>query len=110
VITAEEIAALDLSRCDVAVLSACETALGESIAGQGLAAFPKALHAAGARTVVTAAWKVPDPATRELMAAFYRALWIEKRPPAEALWRAKSALRERRAPTRDWAAWVQSGG
>ena len=110
VITAEEIAALDLSRCELAVLSACETHVGESIAGQGLASFQKALHAAGARTVVTASWKVPDAATRELMAAFYRALWAERRSPEEALWSAKSALRARRAPTRDWGAWVASGG
>ena len=109
VATAEELSALDLSRCELAVLSACDTSAGESRAGQGIASFQKALHAAGARTVVTSLWKVPDAATRELMLAFYRGIWIDKLSKSEALWRAKMMLRERRAPLRDWAGWVLSG-
>ena len=53
-ITAEEIATLDLSGCELAVLSACETARGElRSGGQGVASLQKPLHMAGARSVVT---------------------------------------------------------
>jgi hypothetical protein len=109
VITAEELCGLDLSQCEIAVLSACETSIGIPRAGQGIASVQAALHAAGARTVITSLWKVSDDRTRELMLAFYRNLWVEKLPKDEALWRAKRELRLRRAPSRDWAGWVLSG-
>jgi len=116
-ITAEEIAALDLSNCELAVLSACDTGIGElRRAGQGVASLQKALHMAGARSVITSLWKVPDEATRELMVDFYRRLWVEKKPKHRALWEAKLRLREskddRGKPkygVRDWAAWVLTG-
>ncbi len=115
-ITAEEISALDLSSCELAVLSACDTSVGASRAGQGVASLQRALQMAGARSVLASLWKVPDEATKELMLEFYRRLWIEKKPKHRALWEAKTALREARdergAPkytTRDWAAWVLTG-
>lgn len=108
-VTAEELAALDLSRCDLAVLSACNTSAGVAIAGQGIASFQKALLAAGARSAITSLWAVPDRATAELMAAFYAHLWGEGLSKGEALRRAKRDLRARRAPERDWAAWVLAG-
>ena len=108
--TAEELASLDLSNCELVVLSACDTNVGFMRAGQGIASFQKALQAAGAHSVVTSLWKVRDEATRELMSAFYRALWVDGiTSKSEALWRAKSELRARRAPPRDWAGWVLSG-
>jgi len=115
-VTAEEISGWDLSSCELAVLSACDTNVGERRAGQGVASLQKALHMAGARTVITSLWKVPDEATKELMLDFYRRIWIEKKPKAQALWEAKKRLRdaadERGRPkysTRDWAAWVLTG-
>ena len=115
-ITAEEISTLDLSGCELAVLSACDTNVGERRAGQGVASLQKALHMAGARTVITSLWKVPDEATRELMLDFYRRIWVEKKPKSQALWEAKMKIRnvkdERGRPlysTRDWAAWVLTG-
>jgi CHAT domain-containing protein len=108
IVTAQELASLDLSRCELAVLSACETHLGVVRRGVGVESLQKALHAAGVRSSVTSLWRVSDDATRELMGGFYRALWVEGRPAAEALWRAKQALRLRRAPVADWAGWVLS--
>ena len=116
IITAEEIASFDLSNCELAVLSACDTNVGVRRAGQGVASLQKALHMAGARTVITSLWKVPDEATKELMLDFYRRIWIEKKPKARALWEAKMALRAKKDEqgkplysTRDWAAWVLTG-
>ena len=105
-LTAEEVGSLDLSSCELAVLSACDTARGEVINGQGAASFQRGLMGAGARACVTSLWRVPDEATRELMTHFYRGVWQDGLAPDVALWRAKCALRERRAPPRSWAAWV----
>jgi len=109
VLTAEEVCALDLSACDLAVLSACETNVGIRRAGQGIQSLQAALYAAGAKSSITSLWRVDDVATRRLMELFYRQLWEEKKPKAEALWEAKQALREAGAPTRDWAGWVLTG-
>lgn len=109
ILTAEEIAGLDLSRCELAVLSACETNVGLRRAGQGIQSLQAALHAAGARAAITSLWKVDDDATRELFEDFYTRIWSAKEPQAQALWSAKQALRGRGRPTRDWAGWVLSG-
>jgi len=115
-VTAQEIAALDLSNCELAVLSACDTNVGVRRAGQGVASLQKALHMAGARSVITSLWKVPDEATKELMIDFYRRLWLEKKPKHQALREAKKRLRDARDERgnpryaeRDWAAWVLTG-
>ncbi len=116
VMTAEELATLDLSHCELAVLSACDTNVGERRAGQGIASLQQALYAAGARASITSLWKVPDQATRELMADFYRRIWVQKKPKAQALWEAKQKLRKAKDELgdpkytlRDWAGWVLTG-
>lgn len=116
IVTAEELSTLDLSGCRLAVLSACDTNVGERRAGQGIASLQKALHMAGAESTITSMWRVPDEATRLLMLDFYRRLWVEKKPKAQALWEAKRFVRNLKhddgAPRyaeRDWAAWVLTG-
>jgi CHAT domain-containing protein len=91
-LTAEAIAGLDLSRLDLAVLSACETGLGEGLAGEGVFGLQRAFHLGGCRDVVASLWKVDDEATAALMAVFYHELWVNDRPPVEALRRAQLAL------------------
>jgi CHAT domain-containing protein len=108
-LTAEELATLDLTNCELAVLSACETNVGIRRAGQGIQSLQTALHAAGARTAITSLWKVSDAATMRLFELFYTKLWSEKLGPADALWQAKMALRAEGHPTRDWAGWVLTG-
>lgn len=108
VVSAAELAAWDLSSCELAVLSACESGLGLAATGQGLASLAKALHLAGAADVVLSLWKVDDGATRELMERFYAYLWREGLAPHAALWRAKQDLRAAGRPPRDWAGWVVS--
>ena len=116
IMTAEEVAALSLAQCELAVLSACDTSIGERRAGQGIASLREALFAAGARSTITSLWAVPDEAARELMSDFYRRLWLQGKPKAQALWEAKAKLRgekdafgEPRYALRDWAGWVLSG-
>jgi CHAT domain-containing protein len=116
VMTAEELSALDLRGCELAILSACETNAGCLRAGQGIASLQQALHTAGARSAVTSLWKVPDAATRKLMEEIYRRIWVLKEPKARALREAKRRLREERDAKgtprhrlRDWAGWVLTG-
>ena len=59
---------------DVAVLSACETALGRDIRGEGLVGLTQGFMYAGARSVVASLWQAPDRASAELMTRFYRHL------------------------------------
>ena len=77
ILTAEELAGIDLSDCELAVLSSCETNVGLRRAGLGIQSLQSALHTAGARTAITSLWQVPDEATRELMERFYTYLWVD---------------------------------
>ncbi|MEZ5979793.1 MAG: CHAT domain-containing protein [Planctomycetota bacterium] len=109
ILTAEELGSLDLTHCELAVLSACETNVGIRRAGQGIQSLQTALHAAGARTAICSLWKVDDAATRRLFEVFYTKLWKEHLGKADALWAAKMALRDEGHPVRDWAGWVLTG-
>jgi CHAT domain-containing protein/tetratricopeptide (TPR) repeat protein len=84
-LSAEEIALQDLSGCELAVLSACETAAGRQAGWQGVQGLQRAFHQAGARHVLASLWSVSDPATSLLMEHFYANLWQKNLPPAQAL-------------------------
>jgi len=75
---------LDLP-AELVVLSACNTALGEDLRGEGLVGFVRALMYAGAKRVVASLWKVDDEATTELMSRFYRHMFQGQLSPAAAL-------------------------
>jgi CHAT domain-containing protein len=92
IVTAEALVSLDLHRLDLAVLSACETGLGEVAGGEGVMGLTRAFHAAGTRDVVASLWKVDDDATAALMTLFYHRLWKEGRPALDALREAQLTL------------------
>jgi CHAT domain-containing protein len=71
ILTAEEIASLDLSGVEWAVLSGCETALGSIQAGEGIFGLRRAFEVAGADTLIMSLWKVEDRATLEWMKTLY---------------------------------------
>ena len=70
---------------DLVVLSACSTALGKDVRGEGLIGITRGFMYAGAAGVVASLWKVDDEATAELMKHFYAALFQKGMPPAAAL-------------------------
>lgn len=72
-------------QADLVVLSACETALGKEIQGEGLIGLTRGFMYAGASRVVASLWKVSDVATATLMADFYRAMEKEGMPASAAL-------------------------
>jgi CHAT domain-containing protein len=87
---------------EVVVLSACDTALGREIVGEGLLGLRYAALAAGARSVVASLWQVPDRPAADLMTAFYRHFIHDHELPASAL---ADAMREARQRFQDPALW-----
>ncbi|HRH41469.1 MAG TPA: CHAT domain-containing protein, partial [Pyrinomonadaceae bacterium] len=78
---------------DLVVLSACQTALGKEIKGEGLVGLTRGFMYAGAQRVVASLWMVDDRATAELMKNFYQGMLGEKKlRPAAALREAQIAM------------------
>ena len=92
IVTGESLIDLDLSGLELAVLSACETGLGDVAGGEGTFGLQRAFHLAGTRDVVASLWKVPDQSTAALMALFYRNLWEKNLTPMEALRQAQLTI------------------
>jgi CHAT domain-containing protein len=92
IMTAEEVAALNLRGCDLAVLSACQTGLGLTAGGEGVLGLQRAFLQAGARTVVASLWRVDDAATYVLMEQFHRNIWVKKLSKLEALRQAQLSV------------------
>lgn len=90
---ARELAEMDLS-ADLVVMSACETALGQKVRGEGILGLTWGLLAGGAASTMASQWQVADESTSALMTSFYRVLTDRKAPVsrAEALRRAQGAL------------------
>jgi CHAT domain-containing protein len=74
---------------ELVVLSACQTALGKQVRGEGLVGLVRGFMYAGSKRVVASLWKVDDEATAELMKIFYRGMLKEGMRPAAALQAAK---------------------
>lgn len=96
---------------DLVVLSACQTALGKEINGEGIVGLTRGFMYAGAPRVVASLWRIDDRATAELMKRFYAAMLREKLRPAAALREAQILmLKEKRwqAPYY-WSAFTLQG-
>lgn len=98
-------------RADLVVLSACQTALGTEIAGEGLVGLTRGFMYAGTPRVVASLWRVPDGPTAELMRIFYANMLGKGLPAAAAL--REAALSLRREPRWSspyyWAAFILQG-
>jgi CHAT domain-containing protein/Flp pilus assembly protein TadD len=74
---------------DLVVLSACQTALGKELRGEGLVGLTRGFMYAGSARVLASLWSIEDRPTAELMERFYRGMLREGLSPAEALRRAQ---------------------
>jgi CHAT domain-containing protein/predicted negative regulator of RcsB-dependent stress response len=77
---------------ELVVLSACNTALGKQVRGEGLVGIVRGFMYAGAKRVVASLWKVDDEATGEMMSRFYKEMLQQDRSPAAALRQAQLAM------------------
>ena len=84
-------------------LSACESAGGRNLPGEGLIGLTWAILSAGARNVVAGLWKVSDNATADFMKRFYTYL-RDGEEPAIALHDAKIAMAHKQPMPYYWAA------
>jgi CHAT domain-containing protein len=80
VLTALEVLSLDLSGTRLAILSACETGLGEIHEGEGVYGLRRAFQEAGVQSVVSSLWEVSDAGTQTLMSAVYKRLLAGQTP------------------------------
>jgi CHAT domain-containing protein len=95
---------------DLVVLSACRTALGKEIKGEGLVGLTRGFMYAGAARVIASLWGVEDRTTAELMKSFYYEMLVKGRRPAAALRIAQLHIRrEKQLPPYYWAAFVLQG-
>jgi CHAT domain-containing protein len=97
-------------RAELVVLSACDTALGKTVRGEGIVGLARAFQYAGARSLVASQWEVGDRSTSALMLAFYEALSAGKQKD-EALRLAMSKVAATKATGHPhyWAAFTLTG-
>ena len=106
---------LNLQGTDWAVLSACDTGVGEIKAGEGVFGLRRAFQVACYRTVIMSLWSVDDQATRAWMRALYEGRFQRQLSTADAVHQASlTVLRDRRARGQSthpffWAAFVAAG-
>ena len=106
ILTAYEIAHLDLSNVELLVLSACETALGETkFANEGVFGLQRAFKLAGVKKMIMSLWQVPDKESAELVTLFYNN-WIKGQSIREALHNAQMTMKGKKYPPFFWAAFV----
>lgn len=111
ILTAYEISHIDLSNLDIAVLSACETALGD-VTKDGVAGLQRGFKQAGTKSLLMSLWKVDDEATCKLMTEFYSNWIVKKMTKHDALEEAKHTIRETKGweNPKYWAAFILLDG
>ena len=104
ILTAYEISQLDLSKTELVVLSACETALGDIKGNEGVFGLQRAFKIAGVNNMLLSLWKVPDKETAELMTAFYT-YYLHGKTIRDSFTAAQKDMRAKYKPYY-WAAFV----
>jgi CHAT domain-containing protein len=106
ILTAYEVANMYLPNTKLAVLSACETGLGDIAGSEGVYGLQRAFKIAGAEHLVMTLWKVPDEESASFMELFYKELFNGK-TIASSFREAQTAMKNkyRNDPYR-WAAWI----
>jgi CHAT domain-containing protein/tetratricopeptide (TPR) repeat protein len=99
---------LDLN-ADLVVLSACRTALGAQMRGEGLIGLSRGFMYAGAPRVLATLWDVRDNTTADFMKRFYEQMLKQNRSPAAALRAAQLSFVREGRPASYWASFVLQG-
>ena len=108
ILRADEIETQNLASCELVVLSACETGLGEIKGDEGVYGLQRAFKLAGANNILMSLWSVPDAATEELMRRFYEFL-LSGKDIDKAFYSAQKSMKDSKNPiygVRDWGGFV----
>jgi len=106
ILTAAEVANLDLSNTKLVVLSACETGLGKIEGSEGTFGLKRGFKLAGVEQMIVSLWSVPDKETMELMTLFYSDL-TKTLNPVTSFEKAQKEMRNRYPTEPDkWAGFV----
>ena len=108
ILRADEIETQNLASCELVVLSACETGLGEIKGDEGVYGLQRAFKLAGANNILMSLWSVPDAATEELMRRFYEFL-LSGKDIDRAFYSAQKSMKDSKNPiygVRDWGGFV----
>jgi CHAT domain-containing protein len=108
ILTAEDVATLNLLGTSLVVLSACNSGVGAVVPGEGVFGLRRAFFAAGARSVVMSLWQLPDVETRLLMKLFYEEL-RRGASKSDALRRAKLSMRHSLVEPFYWGSFICEG-
>lgn len=108
-LTAMEASILGLDQCELVVLSACQSGVGDLVSSEGVYGIKRAFQLAGAKRVVISLWKVADRATAEFMKLFYAELLRQNFRYADAFSAAQQQLRSRYPEPYYWGAFVLVG-
>jgi CHAT domain-containing protein len=109
ILTANEIMNMSFDKTECAILSACETGLGEVQVGEGVFGLQRAFLVAGADAVVMSLFKVNDDITQKLMNLFY-SKWLVSGNKRQAFLEAQKALKTENPSPLYWGAFVMIGG
>ncbi len=106
ILTSYEVSDLYLPRTKLAVLSACETALGDIKGNEGVYGLQRAFKIAGVENLVMSLWKVPSAETKEFMELFYKNIFANQ-SVSDAFYGAQKEMKIKyRGYPYKWAAWV----
>jgi CHAT domain-containing protein len=106
ILTAYEVSNMYLPNTRLAVLSACETGLGDIQGSEGVYGLQRAFKIAGVENLVMSLWKVPDAETAEFMQQLYKNLF-SKQTIQDAFYNAQTTMKNKyRNDPYKWAAWV----
>ena len=106
ILTAYEISQMDLSNTELAVLSACETGLGDIAGNEGVYGLQRAFKIAGVRYLLMSLWKIPDLETQQLMTTFYRHWLKDGQPVPDAFRTTQQEMREKYKDPFLWAGFI----
>lgn len=105
VLTANDIARLDLSNTEMVVLSACQSGQGEATS-EGLYGLQRAFKKAGVGTIVMALWSINDKVSTEFMVTFYEQLIVNGLNKRKAFEQTKSIIRDKYPDPFYWAPFI----
>lgn len=106
ILTAYEISGMSLPNTELAVLSACETGLGDVTGNEGVYGLQRAFKIAGVQYLIMSLWRVPDVATKDLMNLFY-SKWLDEKMDIPGAFRAAQLeMKKKDNDPEKWAGFV----